>query len=113
MSWQNVTPSSTRKNLSGLSRKPLLTKSNSMQPRRPPDLGMKSLGVEHDAQENFVRRLCQINGVSPLGRRGLEAAGKPSRLSLVGTSITLNTVFRIFTFSLHIKQLFGFLFYLV
>lgn len=74
-------PSFRRKN-SALSRKPLLTKSNTFSSRSGADLRTKARGVDQDAQEkaylhqNSVRRLCQVNGVSPLSRRSAEALGQ-------------------------------------
>ena len=96
--YQNETPqevtSFPRKN-SGLSRKPLLTKSNTFSTRRT-DHRTKAPGVAQDPQENAylhqasVRRLCQVNGLSPLSRRSAEGPGqlettsKESSVRLVG-----------------------------
>lgn len=61
---------------SGLSRKPLLSKSNTLSPRRTDLRTTKTRGGDQDAQENFVRRLCQINAMSPLSRKSAEAPGQ-------------------------------------
>lgn len=81
---QNESPqevTSFRRKNSGLSRKPLLTKSNTFSSRRA-DLRTKAPGVDQDAQENAhllqnsVRRLCQVKSLSPVSRRTSEAPGQ-------------------------------------
>ncbi|XP_024371098.1 uncharacterized protein [Physcomitrium patens] len=86
---EEVTPFQ-RKN-SGLSRKPLLTKSNTFSSRRAFS-PTRTPGVGQDAlpRQPSVRRLCQINGLSPLSRRSAKAPGKlesrPSSQSSVQSS---------------------------